>query len=384
MPLVKMLAGAAAALSAVLALSAPSSGQAPPASPVMAHYRAYTSALAAGDLPAAENAAAAALVASEARDGDGGRTAVFALNLATVRLMRGSHAEALAPARRARALADNPATGVHPQLADLIVGRIALALNEPNAPDQLATALRQVAPGGPAPTDEISAAAVALGTWASTNQNYTLAREAWAIAAAFPEGTGAEATYARANAHIQLGASIFKQEVGPRGREMIDREAAAEAHRAFHQAKLALAPLAEVELAGGQMTFAQRAYAEAITWDAVLRGKAGRRFPREPGEAEGDADGITELGPVAGSDSRPRCLVGMRKVTGLHYPEEAVEKNQIGAVGVRFRLNEGGEAEEAQVVVNLGSPVFAEAVGDVRRWRFERRPDSPAKTVEWR
>jgi hypothetical protein len=57
--------------------------------PVLQHYRAYAAALERGDLATATTEAQAALAASEARDGDGGRTAVLSLNLATVQLWAG-------------------------------------------------------------------------------------------------------------------------------------------------------------------------------------------------------------------------------------------------------------------------------------------------------
>ncbi|HVV32463.1 MAG TPA: hypothetical protein VHC73_04470, partial [Vitreimonas sp.] len=65
------------------------------------HYHAYTAALQNGDLATAEREAAAALQLSEAQDGDGGHTAVLALNLATTRLSAGHGADALAPAQQA-------------------------------------------------------------------------------------------------------------------------------------------------------------------------------------------------------------------------------------------------------------------------------------------
>ena len=65
--------------------------------PVIQHYRAYQAALDANDFVAAEREAAAALAASEQRDGDGGRTAVLALNLALVRF---NHSDPTARSRR--------------------------------------------------------------------------------------------------------------------------------------------------------------------------------------------------------------------------------------------------------------------------------------------
>lgn len=370
----------AAALAATLALAGQSSAQEAPApNPAMAHYRAYTAALGARDLPAAETAAAAALAASEARDGEGGRTAAFALNLAIVRLWRARHAEAIGPARRARALANNPASGVNPLMADLIVGRIALALNEPGAADQLAIALRKAAPGGAVAMNETFDAATALGAWAMTNQNFALAREAWSIAANFAAGSGLDPDFARARAQINLAAAIFQQEVGPAGQRRIDRVSAGEAHAALYQAKEALRPLAEVELANGEMTLAQRTFAEAIMWDAILRAKVrtdGGLVPRAPGEDDKAADGVTELS--SGADPRPRCFLRAQWFGGLDYPREAGERGFIGAVAVRLRLDERGETDTAQVVGNLGNAAFLEAVRKVRRWRFEKRDDSPA------
>jgi hypothetical protein len=64
----------------------PAAAQTP--NPVVGHYRAYNAALERGDLATAETEARAALAASEMRDGDGGSTAVLALNLAHVLLQR--------------------------------------------------------------------------------------------------------------------------------------------------------------------------------------------------------------------------------------------------------------------------------------------------------
>src|SRR5262249_58511725 len=69
--------------------------------PITSHYRAYREALATGNLAAAEVEAAAALDASAARDGDGGNTAVLAINLAQTRLSLGRRNEAYEPASRA-------------------------------------------------------------------------------------------------------------------------------------------------------------------------------------------------------------------------------------------------------------------------------------------
>src|SRR5262249_11451287 len=86
---------------AALWLSGAAFAQTPASDPVMANYHAYRAAMNSGDFAAAEAAAAAALNASETRDGDGGHTAVLAENLAVVRLYQHEPATAYAPALRA-------------------------------------------------------------------------------------------------------------------------------------------------------------------------------------------------------------------------------------------------------------------------------------------
>jgi hypothetical protein len=116
----------------ILGLATAAGAQTP--NPIIEHYRAYRAALERNDLAAAEAAAISALEASEARDGDGGRTGVLVYNLATVRFARNDLSGALAPARRALELAQlrgEAASSVSPILARLLVGRAELAADEP-------------------------------------------------------------------------------------------------------------------------------------------------------------------------------------------------------------------------------------------------------------
>ena len=155
-----------AVLAAGLAATASAqTGDAP--NPVIAHYRAYRAALERNDMAAAEVAAEAALAASEARDGDGGRTAVLAMNLAQARLDRGRTREALAPAQRAHglALSRGAQSGVDPLLASLILGRAELAGDDGNEA-RLVAALEQ-AKGRSDVHTEAYAAAIALNVGAS-------------------------------------------------------------------------------------------------------------------------------------------------------------------------------------------------------------------------
>ncbi|MBC7770712.1 MAG: hypothetical protein H7124_18160, partial [Phycisphaerales bacterium] len=104
-----------------LAFCAAAAAQTP--NPVLEHYRAYGDALGRGDLIAAEAAAERAFSASQQRDGEGGRTAVLALNLATVRMLRQNHSGARAPAELALRLSAIAESGVDQLAAALVLGR---------------------------------------------------------------------------------------------------------------------------------------------------------------------------------------------------------------------------------------------------------------------
>src|SRR5262249_9144906 len=83
---------------ALLSLAASTEAASAQSNPIAENYRAYPAAIQRGDLAAAEAPAAAAFAASQGQFGDGGRTAVLALNLARLRLAVGKYHEALDPA----------------------------------------------------------------------------------------------------------------------------------------------------------------------------------------------------------------------------------------------------------------------------------------------
>lgn len=120
---------------ALTGLAAAGQGETPPPNPVVEHYKAYTAALQRQDFATAETEAAAALEASVQAYGDEGRTAVLALNLADVRLVRGNLDAAVAPAQKALALAEarGSASGVDARLARLTLDRAQLHSGGPFA-----------------------------------------------------------------------------------------------------------------------------------------------------------------------------------------------------------------------------------------------------------
>lgn len=348
------------------------------------HYRAYEAALERNDLAAAESAAGEALAASEARDGDGGSTAVLALNLATVRFMHGDAAGAVEPARRALALAEarGEASRVSPILARLVLGRAQLALDQRPAAQRVLAALEEAQAARLAPA-EIYDGAVELGHFALRSGEYAQARQAWSIAANYAEGSRFTPAYAAARAQVGGAAAIFLEDITRTGRRRgeLSDETAALARRELNEAIDVLQPLAEVESPDGEMTLAQVAYADALAWRAVLRAKIRAddiRIPEEEPEAQGD--GAREI-DVPASAPLPRCLVRFRYSGNLAqlFPVRALYDGALAGLAVRFRINGAGEVTAADTVAIVGRQEFSRAVENSwRRWRVERLEDSPA------
>lgn len=379
----RVLMGFVAALALTAGLFGSAIAQTTP-SPITAHYRAYLAALAQGDYAAAEASADAALAASDARDGDGGRTAVLALNLAMVRLLGESDAEAVAPAERALAIAERTgeASGVQLSLARLIVAHSHFAA----APNEAVVAPLFAALDASAQArdseDAIYGAALDLAFWTFTQERYEESRRAWAVVGEFAEGSLYGPEYARGRARMGEGAAIMLGELRRNGRTRrarLNEEIAVEAHAAFDEGVRLLTPLAEIETPTGELSIAQSALAEALAWRGVLRAKMGsdgQDIP-ESAEAQGDADGFFEMASAA-IDPRPRCLITKTSGDVPRFPPAAQEAGLIGAVVVRLRVEENGEVSESGVVSAVGSSLFVSAVERVNhRWGVERREDSP-------
>lgn len=339
--------------------------------PVMEHYRAYRAAIDSGDLVAAETAAEQALAASDARDGDGGFTAVLAFNLATARLLVGEGANALAPAQRAAALAQSGAEGVDPRLARLVLARAQLAANEPGAAERLEQAL---ADANALPAAEIHAAAVQLGVWAYEQRDYSRAEDAWAIAANHAAGSPLGEAYGLGYARMWQGASIMLDQVKSRGRRNMNIDRANEAYRLLADAQHTLAPFAAVDAPTLELTVPQQTYAQARAWLSVLRAKMSTDGQRYPTYAEPQGDGLAELG----GGQQPRCWFRVNTEMLPEYPEEALLEGRLAGVVLGLRINEAGEIVDQRTVARIGHEIFAEAVElTAPRWTVARRNDSP-------
>ena len=342
---------------------------------VIEHYRAYNAALERGDIPTASREAQAAFDASQARDGDGGRTAVLALNLATVRLLAGEHEHAREAAQRALDLAHSGAGGVNAELAELVVARANLSIatgpEAAAAAQQLDTLLWAPA-AERVPDSDVYLAGEQLGDWGFANQDWVLAQRGWSAAGARATGAARGENYGIGRARTREGIAILAPEL--RGRRELDRDTAMIVHGLFSEAIRALYPISHIESPTLELSYAQLAYAEAYAWINALESKVdadGRPLPARPREAQGDADGLNEFGPV--DLTRPRCM--LRVIASRHpvYPE----LSQVATVVMFLRVNAQGEIVTHQVAARAGAVEFAEAVERVvGSWRVERMENS--------
>lgn len=359
---------------AICLLSATATAQSP--SPIIAHYRAYQAALERNDLAAAETSATEALAAAEAASD--ARAGALALNLATVRFLRGDARGALAPAQRALELAQqNPDAGLSPALANLLVARVELAQAAPDAAVRLHAALES-AQSARLPAAEISDGAIELALWSANNERHDLALAGWTIADNFAEGSRYPEAYARARAKLGRAVAIVHEEVRVNGGDRFDAQNSTEALRQLYEASRLLQDVASQDLPSGDLTVAQQTYAEVRAWIAVVRSKIradGLELPTFA-VAQGDADGLAEdLAPPA-LLSRQRCWIQTGFIREIEYPAAADRRRELAGASVRLRINEAGEVEDATVVAIVGSQDFVEAINQAR-WRVTRRADSP-------
>lgn len=345
---------------------------------VIEHYRAYVAALERGDEQAAAHAAQAAYDASYARDGDGGRTGVLALNLAAISMLAGEFETARSAGQRALSLAQSGAVGVDANYAEVIIARANLALvsdgPEGAAAAERLDALLNAPTRSTLPDADLYLAATQLGAWGFVHNNWEIAQRAWAVAGAHPAGSPFGETFGLGRARTYEGIAIVLAELQDRRRSRIDEDAATNAHELLSEATRILAPASQIESPTLELTVAQQAYAEARAWMLALRSKMqadGRPLPTLPQEAQGDADGLSELGPV--DITRPRCMMRVVARPEPRYPD----LGQVAAVVLFYRVNAEGEIIAYQVAARAGSEEFAEAIERVAgRWRVERMEDS--------
>lgn len=373
------------ALVASLFFAAEASAQsdAAAANPVTAHYRAYRQALSAGNLAVAETEAEAALEASIARDGDGGNTAVLAINLAQARLMRGRRDEAYEPALRAFNIASAGNPGLDPLMARLVLGRAQLTQEREEAGRaMLESAIRE----GRARSDmhaETYMAAADLGRWLFAREQYIRALDAWTIATELADAAEGDTAFASAEARLGAAAArmvramdaVVREQARPSDTRLNTNAYAPfrEADEALGRAQALMAPYAHISTGEPGLTLGQRTYANALAWRtlarAFLQTRGHRPLPDFDMNARIESD----------QDPRPFCEMSIVSEPRPVFPPGARTAFAVGAAIVRFNINEQGQTTSVDVAASLPDRWFREALERVTpQWRLERSPDSPA------
>lgn len=348
---------------------------------VRENYQAYTAALERGDLDAAEVAARAALAASEARDGDGGSTAVLALNLAHVLLERGNTTDAVAPARRAQDLALNAGAGsrVDPLVAGLAVRRAELPTMVDQAAEPFWFELLSAHEGG-VRNEAVYDAAADFGAWASGRDNFDLSARAWRVASEASPGDEPDAILARAAALRSLGAALLLRDIA-RNRTV---EIASVTRRADHneadtspmepliEAVRISRPLAAAQTSHIELTNAQQQFSLSLALLNAARSRLGAMngWSSTVGAADWSQLGGISLAP-AGQGAATLCAMSLTMEPRLRYPREAQNRYGVGAVVMRFVFAPDGAVLLAEPIATAGGEAFAVAARRVR-WTAER------------
>lgn len=340
--------------------------------PVMQHYRAYRTAMEANDLATAEAEAEAAVTASEARDGQGGRTGVLLLNLATTRLLRGEGAQAVEPAQRAVTLAESSAEGVGGPLARLTLARAQLATGDAAAAARLQTALADPTAAELGVGDKYVAASE-LAAWATANAQFEMARAAWRMAADNADGSPYGRDYSIGSARTGEAVAMLLEEIVGHHGAQLDQGVALSAHQLLVEAKGFLRPLALQAPLAATPNLAQEAYATAIAWHDTLRAKLindGHPILERRGRVEIFAQDFAEFGAV--DPDHPRCEIEWNGSPGPDF------RGGAAAVVFRVHVNEAGGVAESAIIAHAGDDGFGAAIARVfPQWRASRKMGSP-------
>lgn len=333
--------------------------------PVTAHYRAYRAALERHDLASAEREAAAALAASEARDGEGGVTSVLAVNLAQVRLDSGQAEAAREPARRALSLAAGGDSRVDPIAVSLMLGRAELAAGEAGAATRIEEALSQASD---IHVDQAYPAARDLAVFKLRNGDARGAIAVWDRALVFTRDPSrilwrAETLIGRGQALMSI--DLISRPQAQTGSHIVYRPDA-NVRAAFDEAVQLLAPLASTP--EREMTLAQARYAEALAWSNAERARLGA-IQRDTAPYEGL---IVDLDQ---EDGLAACAVRVIPEPMPEFPQQASRRWGVGSVIVRFVTDAAGRAVDARLAATAGDAYFTDSIDAVfRTWRLEPAP----------
>lgn len=349
-----------------LSLVASATAQAPP-NPVMEHFRAYRAALAQGDFTAADTAAAAALAASEARDGDGGRTAILALNLASLRLERGDRAGALQPAQRAHGLATSRGdANVDPTLTRLVAARAALS-DDGAQKDELQAAIAAAA-SNEALAGDVYLAAIDLGRQELADRRYARAAAAWGVAAAHADAAPSDPIVARANA-LTLEAVSFIYVSNTRNISRA-RDPEINADDRLHEAMRLTRPDLRTNASSVASTDMFRSYATARAWHSALGSRlASIPFPQRDENSH-------DIAPLLPEN---RCVYRVDPDPVPRYPRDSLAMLEVGTVIAVFHMDANGAVTRREIIASAPpNSDFEESVRrHLQRWRVTISEDSP-------
>jgi hypothetical protein len=342
---------------------------------VVEHYQAYTAAIERGDLAAAEVAAAAALDASIARDGEGGSTAALLTNLVQTRLQLNLFAEALEPARRLMALVEAPRgeAPIDALTARVYLGMAELSLPGDNAGDRLTATLPELR----ANTEFRvlgAAAAQDLAEWHAARSRHAQAVEMWTTMLGFIPNEELETMSLRIQWFMGRGASyLILDSMDFRGNPEIgtniERRPDGLAERDFTEALRLVLPYAR-NPADGSLTEPQMLYARALAWHGALRARL-RTFGWRP-PATGNEYGALTI-DIDQADNTRVCAMEIDASPIPRYPAAALERYGVGVVVLRVVTDANGAITDIRPVASVGGQQFVDAVAAVApRWRIER------------
>jgi len=374
-------ATAAASAAAVLFACAAIHAAAPPADAVAENYAAYSAALQRKDLAAAEVAAAAAYEASVQAQGDGGRTAVLALNLADVRLAQGRYDEAVAPARKALELAESqgPASGVDVVLARLLLDRAQLRSGDEAAAKRLEASLAAAA-AQPDLNAALFTAAADLAKHSLENHRYDAARAAWATAGRVAKRNPATASPLLVDRmRVEESAAGLLALVAQPASSVASWRMPPDtsAYRDYLETLVAIVEKLGREAAQpgptSAPTEAQTVFGLALAWYNAIKSKF-----RSEGRQWNDMPELPDTPDEIGGSRHalPRCDARVVAEPKPEYPRAERLEGGVGSVVLQLTFDEDGSVVRSAVAGGVG-PRFVESVTAVAgRWRLARKnPD---------
>ena len=376
----------AALLASVIVLSAQSAPN-----PVVEHYRAYRTALEAGDWTRAEAEAAAAYDASVERSGDGGSTVALAVNLAQTRLSLGKTAQAYEPALRAyNAVSASDEPTVDPLMAALILGRSELTDEHwRSGRDRLLRLFDDVGERNDL-RGEAYLAAAELGRDLVLRGDNGRAITAWSFASDFADAAGGDQVYARAEARLGEGVARLvatwvarddaqrrptDTRLGFRAEDQLNA-----ANRAFTEARILLQDAAHIAVEDGGVTVAQRKYADTLAWSTLLDAYI-ESWDLPVGNIVDVSD---EFASAPSTRPANPCDVELVDDPEPNFPAGGRSRASVGAVVLRAALQSNGEYGPMHVVSAVPDAWFQPEVERVAsQWRLEiDRTSSPSCEVE--